>query len=237
MLVPCEKKYAEELLRTGFRRFLSKRDLSILARHSKYLGKNKEQTRDDLVKFCIKFSEDYNYVLFYDRIAEAVNNSEKYQLRVFSPIGITQNEINTIRTIPDFRKQKALFIMLVLGKMFAREDIEKTYVNFSFSEILRLAKISVNKAEKDKLGQDLIDTELVDINGNAKFEVSFIDENQNDFVIIVTDENNIISFLPFQCPECGKEMQLKSKRSRKICDECYSKKEMERKKNWARNFA
>jgi 5-methylthioribose kinase len=223
MLIPCEKKYAEELLKTGFRRFLSKRDLSILARYSKYLGKNKKQTRDDLVKFCIKFSEDYNYVLFYDRIAEAVNNSEKYQLRVFSPIGITQNEINAIRTIPDFRKQKALFIMLVLGKMFAREDIEKTYVNFSFSEILRLAKISVNKAEKDKMGQDLVDTELVDINGNAKFEVSFIDKDQNDFIIIVTDENNIISFLQFQCPKCGKEMQLKSKRSRKMCDECYKK--------------
>jgi hypothetical protein len=232
MIIPCEKEYAEERLVSGFTRQGSFDDLKILAKYFRFLGKNTPQTEKALIEFCEKFSYCYNQRLFEKKIKNAVNDSKKEELRIFSPIGVTKKELESIRKIQDFRKQKILFIMLVTAKMFGmRTKNGILYCNVSLTEILRLAKVKALAQEKMDLTRALNVSGLINTNGNSSYEILFLDEKQDAFEILVTEKNDIISHLLFQCPKCGKEIPIGAK-SRKMCNECLKKNELERKRKW-----
>jgi hypothetical protein len=223
MFIPCEKAYAEDRLKNGFTRVMSFVDLSILAKYFKYLGKNKTQIHEDLVSFCKKFYGDYNNVLFAPRLQKAIDKNDESELRIFKSIGITKNEIDIIHTISDFRYQKILFIFLIIGKIFHEDGEINYYCNNSFTEVIKEAKVNINKKERERILHELNLTGLVSNTLNGSVKINFVDESQNDFYIIVNDKNNLISFFPFECFNCKKELN-KISRKHNLCEECYKEK-------------
>jgi hypothetical protein len=220
MTILCEKTYAEERLKNGFTRQGSFLDLLILAKYFRYIGKDSEQIKNALIEFCEKFSSDYNKTIFEKRILDAVSKSKKYALRIYQPIGITKDELESIRSVAEYKKQKILFTMLFFSKVF-KNDTDKNifYCNVSYTEILKTARVKMLAREKMEVTRELNVLGLIRTNSNGKYEILFADKEQNNFEILVKDKENVISYLLFRCPNCGKEIEMRSK-SRKMCDEC-----------------
>jgi hypothetical protein len=227
MTILCEKEYAEERLTNGFTRQGSFIDLKTVAKYFRYIGKDSEQTKQALVEFCKKFSSDYNEVIFERLIINAVRQTKDSKLRIYKPIGITKNELEAIRSVEDYRKQKILFVMLFFSKLFRSEDSDKTfYCNVSYTEILRIAKVKALAREKKEITHELNEIGFISTTRKGHYEILFADKQQKDFVLLVNNKEDIISHLLFKCPDCGKEMPIGAK-YRKMCDECWKVRERE----------
>ena len=58
-----EKEEAEKILSSGFSNFMSFKDLLLLAKYFKYIGKNKTQIKKSLVEFCEKHKQKDSFVI------------------------------------------------------------------------------------------------------------------------------------------------------------------------------
>lgn len=229
-----EKKYALNLLKNGFSStYINFNDLCILAKYFKYIGKNRTQIRKNLQDFCIKFGQEYSEVLFRDRIEGAIKQSQKYGLRIPIDVNITENELEIIKNIGDYKRQKILFVMLVVAKYFKYTDArsqdkrkkvnDNFYVNENFNDILELANVNIQRLERRDIFYDLYQSKLIYMDMNRRndiyYKINFIDDD-SDIVIIVNDIENIIKFYPVYCEKCGKVIENKSKRHN-YCENCY----------------
>jgi len=237
-----EKDHAEKLLKTGFTSFMNYRDLSILAKYFKYIGKNKTQIKKSLLEFCEKFTPNFNEILSRKKIDDAIKSSQKYGLRFPMDIIVTDTELNIIKNCGDYKRQKILFVMLVISKYFKYNNTRLTpknsnkhdnefYVNDTFINILKIAKVNVSKFERRDILYDLEQSELITtINTKRKskkkkndisYRINFVCENSNDS-IIVCDMDNIVEFYPFYCEKCGKEIDRAKRHN--LCSNCYEEK-------------
>jgi hypothetical protein len=239
-----EKDEAERLLKNGFTSFMSFQDLALLARYFKYLGKNNTQIRKSLIAFCQKYNSDFNEILARNKIENAILNSQKFSLRLKMDVNITQSELDTIKK-NNYKIQRILFILLVIAKYFKYNNTsikqkEPTkydanfYVSEKFTTIIKMANINVSKKERHALSLALTKSGLVTPTLVGSLQINFVDDN-SPVVIVVTDMNNIISFLPFFCANCGKEIEEKAKRH-DFCDECYKGKRKEDIKNNVQHY-
>ena len=55
-----ELKYAESLIKNGFSKYMSRFDLSILAKYYKYLGNSQPAIKKQLILFCEKNERNFN---------------------------------------------------------------------------------------------------------------------------------------------------------------------------------
>jgi hypothetical protein len=124
--------------------------------------------------------------------------------------------------------------MLVIAKYFKYNDTRLTpkdnnkyndefYVNDTFINILKTAKVNVSRVERKDILYDLEQSNLITtISPKGKrvsFRINFVGEN-SDGAIIVKDMNSIIGFYPFYCEKCGRIIKNKSKKHN-LCEECY----------------
>lgn len=231
-----EKDHAEKLLKTGFTSFMDYRDLSILAKYFKYIGKNKTQIRKSLLEFCEKFTPNFNEILSRNKIEDAIKTSDEYGLRLSIDVPVTSAEIDIIKNCGDYKRQKILFVMLVIAKYFKYNNTRFAprdskydndfYINDTFINILKIAKVNVSKFERRDILYDLEQSQLITSKKTKRdisFKVNFICED-SDNSIVINDMNNIIGFYPFYCEKCGKE--TKKSKMRNICDQCYEEKRL-----------
>lgn len=245
-----EEKRAKILLEQGTQSFITYEDLSILAKYFKYIGKNKTQIEKSLVEFCENNNPNFNEILFRDKIENAIRTCDKFGIRLHIDVPITKNELNIIKNCGDYKRQKILFVMLVVSKYFKYNDTRLTpkknsdhdndfYVNIKWIDILKMAKVNVSKIERRDIIYDLEQSELVTIikrrnnkkNGTS-FQVNFIDENSEP-TIIIDNMDDIISFYFFNCEKCGKIISRAKRHS--LCEECYKEKRKEDIKNNVKN--
>jgi hypothetical protein len=195
-----------------------------------------------LLDFCEKFTPNFNEILSRKKIEDAIKTSDEYGLRLPIDIIVTDAELDIINNCGDYKRQKILFVMLVIAKYFKYNDTRLTpkednkyndefYVNDTFINILKIAKVNVSKIERRDIIYDLQQSELISTIKTKKdvsFKINFISENSNAS-IIVKDMNNIINFYPFYCEKCGNIVKNKSK-MHNLCDICYNtiKKEKDR---------
>lgn len=226
-----EKERAEWLLENGFSSFMSYSDLLILAKYFKHMGKNRTQIRKSLLTFCIKYNPDFNDVLSRRIIDSVIESSQKYGLRVRFDVPITQIEIDTIKLLQDYKKEKIVFVMLVLAKYFRLNDMrlkkkveskydDRFYVNEKLTDIIKMAQISVQKQERQKIIHELTLSGLVEPTYNGDYRIMFADIESKP-IFFVTNLNDIGSFYAFNCQKCGKALERKAKRHN-LCDGCYS---------------
>jgi hypothetical protein len=233
-LIFDEKKHALNLLKNGFSTsYINFNDLCILAKYFKYIGKNRTQIRKNLQDFCIKFGQEYNEVLFRDRLENAIRQSQKYGIRIPIDINVTETELEKIKNIGDYKRQKILFVMLVIAKYFKYTDSRlqdkrkrintNFYVNENFIDIIELANVNIQRLERRDILYDLEQSGLISTKGNKRddiyFLINFIDE-ESDIAIVINNIDDIVKFYPVYCEKCGKIIRDKSKRHN-FCENCY----------------
>jgi len=215
-----EKAHAKKLLKSGFTSFMSGTDLRILAKYFKHLGKNKSQIEKDIFAFCEKHNPDFNPVIYDQNIKSIIKSAIKADLKASKDVKVTKNELECIKNIKNYTRQKILFVMLVLAKHGAKEGAKKFYANPPFTEVLRYAKVNTNKEGWHKIVYELNQTGVIQGTKNQTCQVMFVD-TMGETEIVVDDMENIVSFFPFFCASCGKTLETKPKR-RDVCDECYN---------------
>jgi len=245
-----EEKYAKQLLKNGLSSFMNYIDLSILAKYFRYMGQNKKQIEKSLIEFCKNFNPDFNEILSRGKIERVVKLTDEYGLRFPMDIIVTKDEMNIIKNFGDYNRQKILFVMLVVAKYLKyndtkleKKDCEKIndfFVNISFINILKLAKVNVSKMEKKQIIYDLEQSKLIASKRNRKknrsgiyYRVDFVSED-SDAEIVVKDMEDIISFYPFYCKNCGKKIEKPKRRN--ICDECYKDRSRNLTKNRVKKY-
>jgi group I intron endonuclease len=240
-LIFDEKKEAKRILKDGFTFYMSNKELDILAKYFRYLEKDDEQIKSSLIKFCRRYNIEYDERKFKNKINFAIKNTKKFSLRLFTPINISESEMESIRNFKDYKYQKILFVMIAIAKYFKYSDIEcnlrnniiydnKFFINEYFTKILKIAKVNIDKKEKEKILCNLINSGLICQISENKFEIMFVDE-KSPTSIIITNADKIIDFLPFYCEKCGKKIKNKSK-MHNLCEKCYKEKRKRKAKEY-----
>jgi predicted RNA-binding Zn-ribbon protein involved in translation (DUF1610 family) len=240
-----EYEYAESLLAKGFKDIIKWSDLIILSKYYRFKGYKKSQIKKNIVEFYKKYYPDYNEVIMGEKIDNAIRKSEKQSLHIDIDVYITENEIKNIRSIKHYKYEKILFVMLVIArrnKILYKSTSPRYYTNQRFSNILQIAKVYVNKNERNKIKHDLHKLGMItapemnrmsEYNKNEMQELLYADEN-SEHIVIVNDFNNIVSFYPQICTNCGKTITPKNKKKIDLCDDCYSEKRAETKRKSAK---
>jgi hypothetical protein len=220
MIIFYEKQYAEQLLDKGFASFMNQRDLIILAKYLKSLGKNKTQIRSDLVEFCYKYNQGFNEIIYSNKIETAIKTALKYPIKPHIDVPITVREMNAIKSCQNYKKEKILLVMLTIAKFFREVTGKKGdyYVNTKFAQIVKMAKVNISKNERNEIRYELNQVGLITTSYSGGFRINFVAEG--DVAFIVTDLDNIVSFLPYYCAKCGKQIEKKLPRH-DMCKECY----------------
>jgi hypothetical protein len=232
MIIFNELKYAEKLLKHGFVNFMSSIDLVMLVRYLRYIGKNEVQIAEDVDNFCRKYNSAYNEVSYADKIKFVLKIAQRRNLIIPSPVPITQKEIDTIKSVKDYKAEKVLFFLLVLAKHSKLNvGIKRYYANAKWTEIFTTAKVHVDLDEQYRilnlLGQKtkLISMKLSGTNKLSSFLITFIDE-QSEPIFYIGDFENITSFYPHYCSVCGKQI-IKIGNNHNMCGECWKIRERE----------
>jgi predicted Zn-ribbon and HTH transcriptional regulator len=224
-----ELEYAEKLFEKGFSRFMSKRDLFILAKYFRHMGENDCEIEKSLIDFCTKFEPEFSEIIFAKKIENVIKESKDRKLRIPVDVPITSNELDIIKSIKNYRYEKVLFTMLVLGKYYKLTNtsnlISKSkqyYIKDYPQEIFKLAHVSQKNDENImhilyKLG--LINNNKVSDSYYLMFTTT---EDNSNIEIIITNINKILDFYPPYCEDCGAILKNKSKMHSK-CLTCYEK--------------
>ena len=229
-----ELQYAENLLETGFQDYIDWKDLCILSRYFRHQGQKRSEIKKSIVEFYKKFSY-YNEQVVGGKIDNAIKKSEKSPLRISTSVIITESEVQKIRALKNYKLEKICFVMIVLSranKIAYSSSSSRYYLSMNFAEVLEIANVQATKDERRELKYIFSNGSMVrapevnrmaPIKGIEMHEVFFIDEKSGSG-INVTDLNNITSFYPQKCIQCGEEMPPQTKRLKEICDTCYRNK-------------
>ena len=227
-----ELEYAENLLEKGFKDFINWEDLSILSRYFRYKGQKRAEIKKSIVEFYKEFSYYNEHTGVGEKIDNAIKKSEKSPLRISESVTITENEVQRIRELKNYKLEKICFVMLVLSranKIAYNSSSSRYYLSMNLAEVLEIANVQATKDERRKLKYSLSNGSMVrapEVNRMAPFkgiemhEMFFTDKNSGSG-INVTDLNNIISFYSQVCIQCGEDMGMGWNRKREICDKCY----------------
>jgi len=243
-----ELVYAEKLLTSGFVKFMSHKDLEILAKFYFFKQLDEEQTRKKLNEFCYKYNSEYNEVIFGKSIDDAIKKAKKDKLHIPDNIIITKSEIQRIKLMRNYRIEKLLFVVLVCAKYHKQVSekwhkkkdpdyqSDKVFVNPILSPYLSLSKVYANRKEQDIIKNDIMEKGYIvsttkNKNPDGWLEILYADNDylpENVFAEI-SSRDNIIDFYPpyFICLGCGKEID-KDHNSRKYCQQCMDEKEKQR---------
>jgi len=242
-----ELLYAEKLLANGFVKFMSRKDLIILAKFYFFKKLDEEQIRKKLNAFCYTYNPEYNEIIFGNSIDTAIKKSKQSKLSIPDDIVITKQEIDRIKKIGNYRVEKILFVILVCSKFYKQssdvwhknKDSEYWCTRFSVNAVLSpylsLAKVYANRQEQESMVYDLIDKGclLSDVNNPSKdgwLEVLYADNDclSEDIFATISSRDNMLDFYPpyLICSGCGKEIN-KGGNNKKYCEDCWKEREKE----------
>ena len=225
-----EKEYAEQLLSKP-QQYIKARSLYILVKYYKNEGFNKIDTMDRIKLFCIQQDPDYNFILAEKLFKKLENSYKKAELKNKRIVGITQKELDIIKQIKDYKKEKILFTMLILSKM-SHGSSDKYYINnISETVIFKFAKLSSNKEDRDKIIYELNrDGYISTPYDNSKtITINFVDKDGEN-IIWIENIDKMIDYYPVYCDKCGEQM-TKISYKKAICDKCYKEKRADDKVN------
>jgi hypothetical protein len=231
-----EYAQVDKILKSGFSRGeFNYNDITLLSKKFFNDGLNSKEIKNKIIEFCFSQDENFNLILHEETIKTAVKNGEKYNLRSSQGnIPVYKKELDRIKNL-DFKLYKILFVMLVLARhnkfsSVRRIEIKKRkngshYVNKDFLDILRysgyknLTLKEVNSLKYRLHGElGLISASTL---GKELWQVMFAEDesNSNEVVVLVTDIEKILDFIPVYCLDCGKLFERKGRKER--CSDCY----------------
>jgi len=239
MKILNELAHAEKLLKNGFSKFMSLVDLMVLAKYFRYLNKSNAEIEQELFKFCRTFAGEFSEIIFSDQIEKAIRYSKRYDLRIPVDVPITSKEVEAIKRLHNYRYEKIIFTMLVLGKYFkltnSKNHTKEYYISESISTIYRLAHTSQKKDEN--IFHILYKSGFIDyILKTGSFILKFTNtDDDSPMEIVVTDISNITLFYPPYCKVCGEPLTKKSN-SHSSCIKCQKEQRRQSKNVWRKKY-
>ncbi len=233
-----EVKEAKRLLET---REIGSKPTAALFLLAKYYRQkeclNRNNTIEKLNAFMALCDKHYNPALWEDIIEDIAKKADKYPLREIDAIGITQKELNHIKTLNGMKYEKLAFAMLCHAKLHDTLFPDNHgWVNASIPEIYQTARVTV-KYRKDKFLylNDMEATGLISFsvkNDNLNLRVNFIDMEGtpvlkiNDFRELGYEYLNYYKEGKFsRCTECQK-LYIRKTNNQKYCELCAKAKKM-----------
>ena len=198
--------------------------LYMLLKYFYYYGLKKSDAIKKIKDFCFLCDSNYNFDLAEDLFIKMKKIYGKQKIKIPKNVGITKKELDVIKSCNNYKKEKILFVLLVIAKN-NHVSSEKYYVNdIKDSTLFRLAKVYLNKVDRNKIMRELYSDNYFSKPryDSQNFIINYVDDS-NDFEIIIEDMNNIISFYPVYCEKCNKRID-KVTEKRKLCDKCYKEK-------------
>lgn len=233
MIVLNEVKEAEKILNNGEVGVKPSATLFLLAKYYKHKCKfTKKLIQCHLHNFMEQNYPGYNPALWEDMIENIATKSQKYDLREIDFVGISEYEINKIKSIKNDKYEKLLFSMLCYAKLYnLSSENNNDWVNTPIKEIFKSARVIVKRKEdKFLILNDLEKTGLISFsskNDNLNLKINFIDQG-NDYVLKIRDFRELsyeyLNFLGngnfIRCKTCEKLCKAPIKNNRIYCSEC-----------------
>lgn len=217
-------------------------DIFFLAKYFKYLKMSDEETHDELVAYIKNKCNTYNQPVYDAWIDNAIINSHKYPLRTNTTIYFTDNEINKVLEIDDFKIQKVMFIILATSKYYYankilndsdyKNDSEEICLYFrnSLKDVFKLACVPYSKKENIRITRWLEENEYVEWHYSGGCKILIADFKSHSAYSLKPHET-MVNFLyqfknkkTFTCSMCGKweveTIKDKIHSNRQYCDDC-----------------
>lgn len=222
-----EVEYAEKIINDGFITRRKLYELSILAKYYFSKGKSKNEVFDLLVKFCEDNMENFNKILYFDKLNNIINTSKNTPIKNIKYIGINKNDMDIIEKMPNIELKKVLTSIIVLCKIKHRTTGGK-YINVKYSALSKMSHIKSTSKIRELL-YNLVKLDKINICINGAIEYLGDITDDDDYLFIVKDFGNIGLYLMnymnhkyIECEECGTMMRKKNN-SNKYCNECAKK--------------
>lgn len=230
MIIFDEYTKAQELLEHIKLKPPSFRELILIAKYLRFIGKNDTQIRSDLEAYCEKCNPEFNRIMHGKRITSALHTAKKLSLRRSLPVPITRKEIDLIKKFDNYKLEKVVFVMLVTAKFFRLVNPRHSgdqnpicMVQGRFREFLSLARINVNKKDRNAMKYILGQSGLVEATTrDTLYRITFADFCGEPEVVI-THFEDMVSFYPYYCEVCGIKIN-NAKKNQKMCEECWKEK-------------
>jgi len=236
MIILNEHEYAIERLQTGTPGENVFVTLQILAKYYHWkCNYGPTKIEKSLIQFLNAAYPEYHVKKWqWEQTVERLSRRAcKYQLCEASEIWVTENELKTIRAIPDdadYKYQKLAFTYLVLAKFYnLRRPNNNSWVNTEVREVFNMANVKVSDSERymmlgrlDRLGI----TEDPKRNDNLSSRVTFVDD-ESEKVLSISDFRDLgCEYLMFlgkgyiRCVGCGRIVKDNRNHTKKYCDVC-----------------
>ena len=235
-----EIKQAETILEKGE---VGNKPTSTLFLLSKYyrqkLKLSEKKTSEKLNEFMNTNYKNYNPVLWENIIEDISRKGKKYELRNVESIGITQSELNRIKSAKTKNHKKILFTMLCFAKLYnITSPNNNNWVNADIKEIFKTARVIVkHREDKFLLLNDLESNGYISFsskNDNLNMKINFID-NINESILYIMDFRELgYEYLNYikdgkftRCNICDRLIRNTTK-SIHYCAECKEAKKLEK---------
>lgn len=233
MIVLNEEKEAQKILNNNSG-FIKLGDLVLLA---KYFNKHDYPIKDSLKKYINDRTDQYNQVVYDDYIEKAMEQTETFKLRDNNKVHITQNELDTILSIEDFKVQRVAFTMLMVSRYYRvnpsriiqddiPDDINLFFKN-SISDLFKLSKVTYSVSENMRITRELKVLGLVDWYAGGSAEILFEDKVGKPIKYFTPNESMVYYLYQFhncrvvECERCGTWIKLSKKANNtKYCQDC-----------------
>ena len=230
-----EKKYAENMLQNGFIKNKILFELRILAKYFFYLGKNRNDVRQNVVQFCEHYCPNFNEIKYRKLINDVCNYAKNNKLIKINSVLISNEELNKIKSLNDLKLEKLMFVMLVICKCYneiLNSNNNKVYANLT--DLFSLAKLNIRVSARQKMIKELIDKEFITMSLNCNYTVKICDKHCTNIGIEINDFNNFVwiyeDYLGLikikDCVVCGDRIKANSSNHR-YCAKCKKEKNRE----------
>ena len=241
-----EYKIAEQALAEN--RLQHKKDIFILAKYLRHeVGCNESEAYNILNSIMAQSFSDYNAVKSALYLMKVAKKAANYQLKRIISLGITQQELDTIRTLHDYSKiERLLFTLLVYAKYNNQlsDDNNNNWCNIGINELYKIAKVSTRNAKERGIILHRLENHgfitLSRKNTNLNIRCEFVDD-KNEPILQITDLRelgyqylNLTKSEEFTyCQKCGVIVKKRSKNdfSTRYCSICFNEQRVVQKRN------
>ena len=227
-----EAKGGERIYNKGFDGYFSWKTGLLLAKYLRYtLGYGDARVKKTLIELSQKYDENFNYVRSRRTIRNMVRVSRNRPLVDTGNVVISQNDINTVRSIKNFKHQKILLSCILLAK----RKTNKNYVNRTdWTLIKKLVSKKITNSDIRDAFFIFYKAGIVEpVNASQKMNLN--DDDISPSVFVVNDDKMAFSLISRYKEYCGGELGycvrceaefVKSSPRKKYCQTCSRENEL-----------
>ena len=238
-LILNEKEYIEKFIKTKDLQGMDNFNflLKLLIRYYNQYG---EIDKNKIIELTKDLKENYLQLYQLDKRVQSVISKELengIKLKEFDSIPLYQSELDVINSCKKNREKKFLFTCYMLSEFYRNE-----WINVSYTDLFKLANISMSTNDRLLFIGDMVDKKYIDISysntnlslkipmkksGNIVYSIDKIENLGNKLIAFIKPNYIICQGIYDKNGEkrknpCGKLVKIKNKNdhSTKYCKDC-----------------